>query len=72
MQEEQLVAVQLAQLLEPPTGVEIPSGPLEKEEKVDNILSPLVLHLEQKASSSAHRKGRSNSNLLLQFGQKYS
>jgi len=70
--EEQLVAEQLEQLSEPPIGVENPSESLEKEAKVENTFCPGVLHVGHKASSLAQLMLRSSSNLLWQFGQKYS
>jgi len=72
MQDEQLAAVQPAHLSNPPMGMETPLESLEVEVKVDKILCPWVLHRGQKASSLAQFIERSSSNLLLQFGQKYS
>ncbi len=67
-----MVAEQAAHLSEPPTGTETPSESLEEAVKADNTFSPLVWHVGQKASSLRQPILRSNSNLLLQFEQKYS
>ena len=71
-QVSQLVAEHEPQEELPPIGVDGPSLPLEKEAKADNIRFAPLWQRGQEAFSFAWVWWRSNSNLKLQIGQKYS
>jgi hypothetical protein len=66
----QLAAEHVLQALESELGIPLPF--VEKETNEGKTLCAGLLQLRHKASSSARLMGRSNSNLSLQFGQKYS
>jgi len=73
LQLAQLVAAQVVQGLEASADVSsIPSEFLEEKAKAEKIRLTLFLHCGHGAFSLASSRGRSNSNLELQSGQKYS
>jgi len=68
----QLVAAHVLQGELPPIGVGAPSVLLEKEAKEENIRLAPLRQRGQEAGSFEWAWWRSNSNLELQLGQKYS
>lgn len=56
----------------PPMGLTDPSAPREKEAKTDITRGAACWQLGQVPSSAERFMGRKSSNLVRQFGQKYS